>query len=264
MSPEPRKPWLRYELLIAFDLYCRTPFGKMDSRNPEIIKLAGLLGRTPGSLAMKLVNFASLDPAITSTGRVGLKAASKADRAIWAEFHEDWDSLATESAVALAALSPTEKASDELAALPDVAPEASYEGATKQVVTAVRVKQAFFRRAVLASYSGRCCMSDLAEPKLLIASHIVPWGIDKSNRLNPRNGLCLSALHDRAFDLGLISVSASFQVLVSKKLRKQFENALVASAFAEIENKPIHLPEKFRPEQEFLKWHRENPFAANQ
>lgn len=60
--------WTREQRLIAFALYCRTPFGKMHSRNPEIIKLAQLLGRTPGSLAMKLVNFASLDPAITSTG----------------------------------------------------------------------------------------------------------------------------------------------------------------------------------------------------
>jgi putative restriction endonuclease len=74
--------WTRNDRLIAFALYCRTPFGKMHSRNLEIIKLAGLLGRTPSSLAMKLVNFASLDPAITSTGRSGLEGESKGDRLI--------------------------------------------------------------------------------------------------------------------------------------------------------------------------------------
>lgn len=47
-------------------------------------------------------------------------------------------------------------------------------------------------------------MSGLAEPRLLIASHIVPWSKDKTNRLNPSNGLCLSAIHDRAFDQGFI------------------------------------------------------------
>lgn len=264
MTPAARKPWSRNELLIAFDLYCRTQFGKMHSRNPEIIRLASLLGRTPDSLAMKLVNFASLDPSITNNGRVGLKGASKGDRAIWAEFNRDWESLAIESNLAVVALAQPIREADELSPPDDLASSGNYEGATKRVMTTIRMKQAFFRRAVLASYASRCCMSQLAEPKLLVASHIVPWGIDKSNRLNPRNGLCLSALHDRAFDLGLISVSDNFQVLVSKSLRKQFKNSLVASAFAAIENKPIHLPEKFQPEQEFLKWHRDNPFAGNQ
>ena len=66
--------WSRDQLLIAFNLYCQMPFGKMHSRNPEIIKCAEIIGRTPSALAMKLVNIASLDPAITSTGRSGLKA----------------------------------------------------------------------------------------------------------------------------------------------------------------------------------------------
>lgn len=68
--------WSRNQLLIAFNLYCQMPFGKMDSRNPEVIKYAGIIGRTPSALAMKLSNIASLDPEITSTGRSGLKGAS--------------------------------------------------------------------------------------------------------------------------------------------------------------------------------------------
>ncbi|MEO8103196.1 MAG: HNH endonuclease, partial [Betaproteobacteria bacterium] len=239
-----------------------TPFGKMDSRNPEIIQLAQLLGRTPGSLAMKLVNFASLDPAITSTGRVGLSGASKGDREIWNEFHNDWEALAVESNGLLASLSPAAAAT----ALPDVEEELlpSYEGLTKRVPTEVRIKQSFFRRAVLASYLGKCCMSAIAEPKLLIASHIVPWSKDKANRLNPRNGLCLSALHDRAFDLGLITVSTDYRVRVSNRLRKQSKNLLIESALCKIDSQPIYLPEKFRPEREFLEWHHEHRFKVNQ
>ena len=75
-------PWTRDQLLVAFALYCRLPFGRLHARNPDIIEFANAIGRTPGALAMKLTNIASLDPAITSTGRRGLKGASTADRAI--------------------------------------------------------------------------------------------------------------------------------------------------------------------------------------
>ena len=80
-----RIAWTRQQLLVAFSLYCKMPFGKLHSRNPEIIKYAGLLGRTPSALAMKLTNIASLDPAIIASGRKGLKGASKADRQMWEE-----------------------------------------------------------------------------------------------------------------------------------------------------------------------------------
>lgn len=256
--------WTRNNLLVAFALYCRTPFGKMHSRNPEIIKLAELLGRTPSSLAMKLVNFASLDPAIISTGRSGLKGASKGDRLIWNEFHNDWEALAVESNNALSAIIPNDS---EVIAAMEIEDEellTSYEGTTTRVTTEVRVKQSFFRRAVLSSYSGRCCMSQLAEPRLLIASHLIPWGEDKANRLNPRNGLCLSALHDRAFDLGLITVTTDFRVRVSNRLKKHSSNPLIDTAIGQIENMLIHLPKKFVPDLAFLEWHNLHRFEANQ
>ena len=92
-----RRDWTREELIAAFNLYCQLPFGKLHKTNPQIMKLADLLDRTASSVSMKLVNFASLDPAITANGRVGLKGASNLDRAIWAEFNTDWEGLAVES-----------------------------------------------------------------------------------------------------------------------------------------------------------------------
>jgi len=68
-----RKVWSRDELLVAFNAYCRIPFGRLHSGNPEIIKLARLLGRSPNAVAMKLVNFASFDPAHRGRGVRGLK-----------------------------------------------------------------------------------------------------------------------------------------------------------------------------------------------
>jgi len=88
--------WTKEQLKLAFYLYCQLPFGKLDMRTPKVISLAKLIGRTPGAVAMKLNNFASLDPAITSTGRKGLEGASNLDREVWAEFHADWEKLAVE------------------------------------------------------------------------------------------------------------------------------------------------------------------------
>lgn len=72
--------WTADELKLAFYLYCQLLFGRLHKGNPDIIDLATRLGRTPSSIAMKLVNFASLDPAITNTGRKGL---SESHRVSW-------------------------------------------------------------------------------------------------------------------------------------------------------------------------------------
>ncbi|MXX40146.1 MAG: HNH endonuclease, partial [Gemmatimonadetes bacterium] len=85
------------------------------------------------------------------------------------------------------------------------------------VQTKTRIGQNFFRKAVLSAYNYRCCITGLSIPKLLVASHIVPWHIDSANRLNPRNGLALSVLHDKAFDLGMITINEDMTVRVSKK-----------------------------------------------
>lgn len=50
--------WSREETILAFDLYCRTPFGKISQGNLKIIKLVHLLGRTPDSVGLKMHNLA--------------------------------------------------------------------------------------------------------------------------------------------------------------------------------------------------------------
>ena len=89
--------WSREQLLVAFYLYCRMPFGKMHRGNPEIIRLSAAIARTPSALAMKLTNIASLDPAITGTGRKGLAGASATDRAMWDEMQANWEKFAIET-----------------------------------------------------------------------------------------------------------------------------------------------------------------------
>ncbi|MET3119178.1 putative restriction endonuclease [Undibacterium sp. GrIS 1.8] len=131
-----------------------------------------------------------------------------------------------------------------------------FTGETRQVMTAQRIKQGFFRRAVLSSYKGRCCMSGMSEPRLLIASHIVPWNQDKANRLNPGNGLCLSALHDRAFDQHLISLTDDLTILVGDAIKRRRDEPMMQSVFLALEGKHIALPEKFMPEKILITQHR--------
>lgn len=252
--------WTKEQLKLAFHLYCQLPFGKLHSRNPEIIQLAKLINRTPGAVAMKLVNFASLDPAITSTGRTGLGNAGSLDRGVWAEFHADWEKLAVECEMLRRNLDANAQAIDE--ADEQLVPE-DFTGETRKVITEQRIKQNFFRRAVLSSYRGRCCMSGLSEPRLLIASHIVPWSKDKANRLNPSNGLSLSAIHDRAFDKGLITLTDNFKIVVSEELKRKNES-FIMEVLLPLDGRAIELPERFTPQAEFIAWHRKELFVDNQ
>ena len=257
-----RTRWTKEQVKLGFNLYCQLPFGKLHSRNPEIIELANLIGRTTSAVAMKLCNIASLDPVITSSGRSGLKGASALDREVWDEFHADWDRLALdclhihEQLRAEKGLSDDEPVGAELEDIDD------FTGETKRVVTEQRIRQQFFRRAVLSSYHGRCCMSGLSDARLLIASHIVPWSKDKNNRLNPRNGLCLSALHDKAFDRGLITLDDDFRVILSKDLEHRDE-PFVREFFHPLAGQMITLPERFMPDKGFLAQHREMLFVDN-
>lgn len=123
-----------------------------------------------------------------------------------------------------------------------------------------RVNQGFFRRAVLSSYDGACCLTGLAAPELLVGSHIVPWAADAGNRTNPRNGLCLNVLHDKAFDRGLIAVDADFRVVVSPRVRKL--GMAGARAVLEVEGAALRMPRRFLPDPALLAWHREHVFRG--
>ncbi len=250
--------WSSEQLKLAFHFYCQTPFGKLHSRNPQIVELAGLIGRTPDALAMKLVNFASLDPSITATGRKGLSGASRRDREVWNEFHADWERLAVECEQLLDFLlkehrqplgTQSEYEDEDDFVLDD------YTGEARQAIVRQRIKQDFFRRAVLASYRGRCCISGVSDQRFLVASHIVPWRKDKANRLNPSNGLCLSSIHDKAFDRYLFSLTDDHRVILSGQL-KEANDAFLRAIFWPIEGRAIETPDRFIPSRSFVQYHR--------
>lgn len=79
-------PWSREELILALNLYLKIPFGKVNSKNPDIIHLANIIGRTAGSVLMRLSNFASVDPYHQQREVVGLTGGIKQVEPIWNEF----------------------------------------------------------------------------------------------------------------------------------------------------------------------------------
>jgi putative restriction endonuclease len=156
--PSARVPWSDGELVIACGLYFTLPFGQMHSRNPKIIEAAKLLGRTPSSLAMKLVNFASLDPQHRARGVKGLAGHSRSDELVWTEFQDEWDKMTVLSEASLRKLAETEPVAPEV-----FEPEAEFmlRDVPTEITAIVKVRsmQSFFRKVVLAAYNSKCCIS---------------------------------------------------------------------------------------------------------
>lgn len=246
--------WTREEHIIAFNLYCQIPFGRIHMSNPRIIELARLIGRSVGSVSYKLSNFARLDPTLRARGIQGSPHGAKGEEEVWDEFADHPEALAYESERLLAERlgKPIEEVADiDTKDLPAV-------GIEREATVRVRVNQSFFRRRIISAYEFRCCVTGLAVPELLVASHIVPWAQDAANRLNPRNGLCLNALHDRAFDRGLMWVDDGFVVRFSKRLRGAEKKSEATLAWLTgFDGQPLCLPKRFSPDPFLLRRHAE-------
>lgn len=131
------------------------------------------------------------------------------------------------------------------------------EGKDATAETKRRVGQEYFRRMILTNYDCRCCVTGLNVPVVLRASHIVEWSKDKSNRLNPENGLCLSATYDAAFDKHLISFDKEYRMILSPIIREYYTAQATRDYFETFEGKIIQLPHLFKPSQSLLAKHRE-------
>lgn len=251
--------WTRKELILAINQYCKMPFGKIHQGNPDVIHLAELFGRSPGAVSWKLVNFASLDPSLQERGIAGAKNASKLDEQIWNEFYHSWDELAFESEKVKAEFENTslEKLHE---ADEQTRPK---EGLEKEQTVKARVNQNFFRQMIMANYDYRCCITGLKQPELLVAGHIKPWSQDKQNRVNPQNGLAINALHDKAFEEGLITITPENRIKISSALKNKKDQKGIELYFLQYEEQEIFLPNRFLPEEGFLRWHYDQVFTKS-
>ncbi len=242
-----RKPWTRRDQILTLELYSRLPFGKMHKSNPEVIRLADFLDRTPSSIAMKLGNYASLDHTLD---RKGLDGASKADREIWAEFFENPEAF-LETARSIIDVEGDWRDRDI-----DPEPPVIREGEEVLRLVKTRKNQHAFRKMVLSAYEAQCAITGIQNSDMLVASHIVPWRVNEKARLDPRNGICLNPLHDRAFDTGLITLSDNLDVICSPQL------ILPNSVKVHFDGLRARSPNKFRPLNEYLEYHRDEIFRS--
>lgn len=238
--------WTKEQTIVALNLYCKIPFNRVTSTHPEIIKIAKVIGRSTNSLKMKIGNFGSFDPELKRRGIVGLSNTSKLDEEVWDAFNDNWGELAFASEILIANFSHQtleESLKLEEAKFP--------QGKERVALIKARVNQNFFRSAILSSYNSKCCITGLAIPDFLVASHIVPWSKNDKERLNPRNGLCLNSIHDRAFDRGFITITADYKVKVSRYLNDCADKAAVEDFFLKHNNSRINLPIGFYQRQNF-------------
>ena len=139
------------------------------------------------------------------------------------------------------------------------------EGEDSLSTSKQRKGQDYFRRMILANYSCCCAITGIEIPQLLLASHIIPWA-DKSHkkeRLNPENGICLSSLYDKAFDKGLITISPDdYTVRLSSALREYETREYYDRHFGTISERQISLPTEYKPNRDFLAYHRDHVFVG--
>ncbi|MBX7140364.1 MAG: HNH endonuclease [Chitinophagales bacterium] len=241
--------WTRNELIVSLNLYLKLPFGKLHHNTREIIELSKLIGRTPDAVAMRLSNFASVDPFHLQRGIVGLTGGRNQVEPIWNEFINHKEELLFESEKILAEFQHKtieSKFQDILKGTENL------KGETKIREVKTRVNQDAFRQIVLVNYSCRCAITGIDIPELLVAGHILPWSKHEKERLNPQNGICLSPLYDKCFDKGLMGIDADYKIHLSKILKEKTTKPYFERSFKDLDGKKIELPMKFLPKKEFL------------
>ena len=257
VSRDGRK-WTRDETILALGLYFQLPWGRMHYRSREIVELAQKMGRTSSSLAMKLTNIGRCDPTLVDRGVGGLAHGGKLEKMLWHEFAEHRDLLAMEFDRCLKAIGsdPVLETDDSIIKTP--------QGLDGVRLSRYRINQSFFRGAVLAAYGNACCITGICDRRLLIASHIRPWSKceDGNDRTDVRNGLCLNALYDRAFDKGLITIDTDYRMVLSSSLKGALNLSTYDEYFKRFEGCRISVPDRSKPLRKFLQYHNENIFLA--
>ena len=215
----------------------------MHKGNAEVKKLSAILGRrTPDAVAMRLGNYAHVDPFHQERGVVGLKKGIRQVEPIWAEFNDNKEELVYESERILADYQHT--------TIEEAYPEIEFDlkdltGEMKIRAVKVRVNQNVFRKMILKTYTNQCAISGIDLPELLVAGHIIPWSENKQERLNPENGLCLSNLYDRAYEKALICIDTEYKLLISKQLKTESSKPFYQEFFGRFEHQLIRVPKTY-------------------
>lgn len=250
--------WSREEMILVLNLYFKLPFMKCRASTPEVKHLSEITGISNNSIAIRLSNFASCDPFLQNRGIKGMNAHIKQCQPYWDEFFNNREALLFESERILAEYEGTNietKFATDIGTIPK-----DFKGETKIREIKARVNQNAFRQIVLSNYNNKCALTNIDLPELLVASHIIPWSENESERLNPANGICLSSLFDKAFDSGLISFQNSGEIMFSQRLKSNVGKRYFTDYFEPVRGKCLTPPQKYELNPHFLEWHRDMVF----
>ena len=85
---------------------------------------------------------------------------------------------------------------------------------SEEVYATVRVRgmaQQMFRDVLFKAYSSRCAFTRIQFS--LDAAHIIPWSESSSvQSMNKRNGILLSSIHHRLFDMKLVTIDEEYKI----------------------------------------------------
>jgi putative restriction endonuclease len=196
---------------------------------------------------MKCCNLASLDETHQQRGVRGLQKAAQLDRQVWNEFLADPETICFEA----------EQAVDRFTGRARIAIEADallplVEGKEREALVRVRVNQRFFREMIPASYRVGCAVCRVPFAELLVASHIVPWSIDRALRMNPCNGICLCGTHDLAFERGLLLIQSDYTLRVPDRVTKAKTIESVHDWLCRYDGWSLSLPDRWMPDPTLL------------
>lgn len=251
MQNSTRRPWTREEFILALDLYFRIPFGQINKNNPDIIKLAKLIGRTPSSVGMRLCNFVNCDSNLKERGIKGLAGGQQQCQPYWDEFANrrgDLMSAAIQSRISIIESIP--QSDDEY-----------YKHISEWDNLVNEMYDYQFQTIVKKNYHNRCAISGLKITQLLVATHIVPAAEDENDSMKTSNGICLSLIYARAFVEGLIGFDENYKIHLSNYLKKhQFDNSYYA-LFKKYEGTSLVINDVVvKPDTQFLQWHMDTVF----
>jgi putative restriction endonuclease len=138
--------------------------------------------------------------------------------------------------------------------------EEEYARFGKETIIRPRLGQGAFKVAVMDAYGRACAITEEHSLPALEAAHIKPYGDSGPHAIY--NGLLLRSDVHRLFDHGYITVTPTYHIEVSRRLRDEFENGRYYYPFHG--KKLHHLPQRKEdwPSKDLLIWHNEDIFRS--
>jgi len=242
--------WTKEEFVLTLDLYFRMPFGQISKGNPDIIKMADLINRTPSSVAMRLCNYAHCDPELRERGVYGLAGGYKQCLPYWEKYSSRRGDLSSEAIKCKKKIIESAYDNDD-----------AYSHVSEWDNLVNELYDYKFQSVVKKNYHGRCAISGLKTPQLLCGCHIVPISEGETDTLDASNGIFLNLLYARTYVEGLIGIDKDYKIHISSALKDyQFDKGYY-SLFKKYEGASLGINDvAIKPNVDFLEWHMDTIF----